>query len=321
MRSRLLTLTGAVAAGAAGVACAAYQRDINAARSRIARGQVIDAIEFAEAGNGPAVLVVHGAGGGFDQGLDLGRFFVGDQFRIVAPSRFGYLGTPLPPDASPEAQADVHVRLLDALHLERVPVIGVSAGSPSAMQFALRHPECCSALVLIVPLAFAPDSAPASAPSPLFEAVLNAIMESDVFFWLMTKFARATLLRTILGTPIEVYRKATPAGRRNVDAILDGILPISRRAAGLANETAVARALPRYPLEEIRVPTLVISAEDCGYGTYVRGRYTAEHIPGAKFVGFPTGGHLLVGHEAEVRAKVMTFLQQTLTPPLEAVHS
>ena len=34
-----------------------------------------------------------------------------------APSRFGYLRTPLPSDASPAAQADAHSCLLDALGL------------------------------------------------------------------------------------------------------------------------------------------------------------------------------------------------------------
>ena len=39
-------------------------------------------IEFAEAGDGPAVLLIHGAGGGFDQGLDLGDTFLGDGYRV-----------------------------------------------------------------------------------------------------------------------------------------------------------------------------------------------------------------------------------------------
>jgi hypothetical protein len=44
-------------------------------------------------------------------------------------SRFGYLRTPLPKDAAPAAQADAHACLLDALHLSRVPILGISAGA------------------------------------------------------------------------------------------------------------------------------------------------------------------------------------------------
>ena len=43
--------------------------------------------------------MVHGAGGGFDQGLELGDFARAG-FRVIAVSRFGYLGTPLPADAA-----------------------------------------------------------------------------------------------------------------------------------------------------------------------------------------------------------------------------
>lgn len=57
-------------------------------------------IEYAEVGEGPPVLVIHGAGGGFDQGLDLAEDLVRNGFRVIAPSRFGYLRTPLPKDGS-----------------------------------------------------------------------------------------------------------------------------------------------------------------------------------------------------------------------------
>src|SRR5688500_14852796 len=125
-----------------------------------------------------------------------------------------YLGTPLPADASAEAQADAHLRLLDALQLDTVPVIGVSAGAPSAMQLCLKHPERCSALVLVVPLAWTPDRQPVDAPSPFFEKVLNTIAASNFLFWTATKVARMTLLQTILGTPVADYRNATDDERR-----------------------------------------------------------------------------------------------------------
>lgn len=312
MRSTVLT-TGAVAAGAFALAYAAYRKDIEAAKQRIDNeAQFIDSafgpIEFGESGDGPAVLVVHGAAGGFDQGLDLGRAFLGDGYRVIAPSRFGYLGTPLPADASAQAQADAHLRLLDALQLDAVPVIGVSAGAPSAMQLCLKHPERCSALVLVVPLAWTPNRTPVDTPSPFFETVLNTIAASDFLFWTATKLARMTLLQTILGTPEPDYRNATAAERRNVDRLLHSILPISRRFAGIRNDSLVSMNLTRYALEDLHVPTLVISASDDLYGTYESGVYTSRKIPNARFAGFTSGGHLLLAHEAEVRAKVTGFV-------------
>jgi 2-hydroxy-6-oxonona-2,4-dienedioate hydrolase len=53
----------------------------------------------------------------------------------------------------------------------------------------------------------------------------------------------------------------------------------------------------------------VISAEDDLFGTFKGERYTAEHIPGARFIGYPTGGHLLVGHGGDVRRELAEFLK------------
>jgi 2-hydroxy-6-oxonona-2,4-dienedioate hydrolase len=59
--------------------------------------------------------MIHGSGGGHDQGMAWARPLVQQGVRVIAMSRFGYLRTPRPADASPEAQADAHACLLDAL--------------------------------------------------------------------------------------------------------------------------------------------------------------------------------------------------------------
>jgi 2-hydroxy-6-oxonona-2,4-dienedioate hydrolase len=119
-------------------------------------------IEYAEAGSGPAVLVMHGAGGGFDQGMEFAEPIAKSGFRVVAMSCFGYLRTAMPVDASSAAQADAHLALMDALGIDR---LGASAGAPSAMQFALRHPDRCQALGVLVPMAFRPKTEPAAIAS------------------------------------------------------------------------------------------------------------------------------------------------------------
>jgi pimeloyl-ACP methyl ester carboxylesterase len=67
---------------------------------------------------------------------------------VIAPSRFGYLGSSMPVDATPEHQADALVALLDALDIDQVDVSGESAGATSALQLALRHPERVSHLAV-----------------------------------------------------------------------------------------------------------------------------------------------------------------------------
>jgi pimeloyl-ACP methyl ester carboxylesterase len=177
------------------------------------------------------------------------------------------------------------------------------------LQLCLAHPERCLALVLVVPLAYAPKRATGRAPSPFLERVLNTIASSDFLFWTATKVAHSTLLRTILGTPVEVYRSATVDERRSADQMLLTVLPVSRRIAGIVNDSIVASNLTRDPLENIRVPTLVISTADDLYGTYESALYTAEQVQDGTFVGFRTGGHLLLGHEEEARSEITSFLK------------
>jgi 2-hydroxy-6-oxonona-2,4-dienedioate hydrolase len=314
------TVAGLAALGIGASVYAVYQRDIRAARARVESGSQVAAtncgpIEYAIAGQGSSVLVVHGAGGGYDQGLDLGESLITKGLRVIAMSRFGYLGTPLPRDASAAAQADAHACLLDALGIERTAVMGASAGAPSAMQFALRHPERCRALVLLVPAAYAPRPGGAVAMTPPMNAMpawarqlFDLVLRSDFIFWAAQRISRASMIRTILGTPPDVVQQASASEKARVASILEHILPIAARQAGLLNDAAVISSLERFDLERIAVPTLAISTADCLYGTFEVGRYIADHITGARFIGYPTGGHLCVGHQEEIASEIAAFL-------------
>src|SRR5215475_1208919 len=106
-------------------------------------------VEYAVTGAGPAVLVIHGCPGGYDQGLVAARLANSEDFTFISPSRPGYLRTPLYVGVTPEAQADAYVSLLDSLGISKVAIVGISGGGPSALQFAIRHPERCWGLVTV----------------------------------------------------------------------------------------------------------------------------------------------------------------------------
>jgi pimeloyl-ACP methyl ester carboxylesterase len=299
----------------AGLAWVRYRREIREQRRRVAGGSRVartrcGPIEYAIAGSGPPVLLVHGAGGGYDQGLLLGASLAARGFQIIAMSRFGYLRTSLPLDASPQAQADAHACLLDELGIGRVAVMGASAGAPSAMQFALRHPDRSSALVLLVPAAYAPRAggAPSLKTPPGGQFLFETALRSDFLFWTAIRLARPFVMRAILATPPEVVKSADAAEQARVSDLLEQILPVSARREGLINDAAVTSAIPRYDLERIAVPTLAISTEDDFFGTYDCARYTAEHVPGARFLGFPSGGHLCVGHNEEITVAIAALV-------------
>ena len=123
----------AAAASAAGfIVYARYRQELESLRESVDQGSTIAEtpqgdIEYAEAGDGEPMLVIHGAGGGYDQGLMSASDF-GGRNRVICPSRFGYLKTPAPNDYSRAAQADAHAALLHFLGIRRTIVVGASAG-------------------------------------------------------------------------------------------------------------------------------------------------------------------------------------------------
>jgi 2-hydroxy-6-oxonona-2,4-dienedioate hydrolase len=300
---------------------AAYEAEIRPIRAKVLAGgriaeTAVGQIEYAIAGSGTPLLSIHGAGGGYDQGLMIATALVGDGFKAIAPSRFGYLRTPVPSDASPAAQADADAALLDALGVDRAIVVGTSAGAPSAMQLALRHSERVAALILLVPRGYAPGHTVKLDSSLGNQVVLKVIQAgADFVYWLMLHVTPSVLTRFV-GVPPEVLDKAGPDDRRWATRVLTSILPLSMRVAGVTNDSSIR--VDAWPLERIAVPTLVVTSSDDLFHTQPAAEYAAAHIPGAKLVVYPTGGHLFIGHSADVRRAVAAFLKQTLPDGFEA---
>jgi 2-hydroxy-6-oxonona-2,4-dienedioate hydrolase len=325
LRGRMTLVAGGVAlllALAAGWIGAEFRRDGREHAQRIGAGSRLVAtacgtVEVAEAGprDGPALLVVHGSGGGFDQGLTLGSDYAARGFRVIAPSRFGYLRTPFPDDPSGERQADHFACLLDALGVADAAVLGVSAGAVSALHFAVRHAQRARALVLMVPAVYRPDP---TVPMPGWALhLLDTVIAADLPFWLLARYAPDTVRRLVLATPPAAYAGASIDEQRRADRVLQQILPVSARRLGLLNDSRLTTGAARAALESIRAPTLCISARDDGFGTYESARYSAQHIAGARLLTFDSGGHLLLGHQAEVVTAVEALLRQAFaaSPP------
>jgi pimeloyl-ACP methyl ester carboxylesterase len=311
----VLGLSAAAAAAGGGLAWRAFSAEIALARLRVSTGSTVfqgrfGAMEYATAGKGPPCLMIHGTGGGFDQGLAFTAPLVDAGWRVIAPSRFGYLRSTLPEHPSSENQADAFVDLMDELGIARVPVIGGSAGALSAMQFAIRHPDRCSALVTIVPAAYAPDHPPARPPNALARAIIEYGLRSDFLFWLGLVAAGDAMIGALLATDPALVHAAAPQEQARVRSILRDIQPVSLRAEGLLNDGALAGNPKPMKLERIVAPTFVASLEDDRFETAPAARHIANSVLGAELVIYPSGGHVWIGRNDDLFARIDGFLRK-----------
>jgi len=250
------------------------------------------AIEFATHGaqRGAAVILSHGTGDGYDQGLVLARLLNG--FQGLAVSRAGYLRTAVETGRSPAELADAYAALLDSLHIEKAAILGLSAGGMSAAQFALRHQSRCLALILADAITKVP-------PTSSAKIVERANSLPDGVAWLLTRLAVHAVL------PLMIRDAET----RSMLRVFFENNPISERRSGVQNDLAQVRALDGFKWEDINVPTLLIHGDKDNLIPLGYSQEIAQRIPNAELIVIKGGGHeCLVSHQREIAPKLNAFL-------------
>lgn len=294
-----------------------YHSDMRAIREHINSlgSQVIKTdcgpIEYARIGDGYPLLVVHGNAGGFDQGLMLANTSIDPELQVIAVSRFGYLRSPMPAEASVAMQADAFACLLDALNIKQASVVAYSAGSTSAVQFAIRHPERVSALILVSPVGLGKGPI---MPKPIFDIVFR----NDFIYWTMITYFGSSVQAAWAGVP-EGFT-FTAEENAEVKALLTSLLPVSARVNGSLFDIYVSTPemlnsseSKDYPFGNIKTSTLVISAVDDPLAIHENARALAGRIPNAHLLSVTDGGHMLLGHHEEVKSKISQFLRSNVS--------
>ena len=306
MRSASITTLAGGALIAVSALAVRYRRDLAAARARLAavdRNVVSThwgAVEYAEHGSGEPLLVLHGIFGGCDEGIRSGRDVAPDR-RIIAPSRFGYLGSDLPPDATPADQADAAVALLDALGIGAVDVVGISAGATSALELAVRHPGRVEHLAILV------GNVPGS-PTAVAQPAWAKPLDRQLPIWLLKTLLPGVMAR-LAGVPASFPLHGDDA--RFVTEFLDGMFPLTPRVRGVIFDAFVGNAaVTGCDLEAVAVPTLVLHTRDDPLASHEASRRAAERIPGARFVSLESGGHLMLGQAVTVRHALAEFFAE-----------
>jgi pimeloyl-ACP methyl ester carboxylesterase len=219
-------------------------------------------------GTGRPILLLHGGAGpgsvlGFAQ-LAADRL----PAHVLVPTHPGFLGTPRPDGLKTVRQlAEAYARLLDAMSLNEVIVVGNSMGGWIAAELALLAPGRVGALVLVdaggIQIPGLPD---VDFFSLSFEQVLRLSWHNP------SAFPKPA------GPPSDA-EKAALAANRSALALYGG-------------NPSTSDPTLRGRVGQIRVPTLVLWGESDRIVPPEYGRAYAEAIPGARFQLLPGTGHV-----------------------------
>ncbi|MCI5621978.1 MAG: alpha/beta hydrolase [Lachnospiraceae bacterium] len=245
-------------------------------------------MSYVDTGEGETILSVHGIFGGYDQAYDTCKDFSSD-YRIIAPSRFGYLGSDILGDGTPAEQATSYVELLDKLGIDKVYLLATSAGGSAAIRFALDYPERTKGLILYcsaMPFTEKPEKYSKYAGPPAF-------LCND-----FTMFLISPLFDPIMGMESSTIYNMLPVGDRKNGVVLD---------ASVTN-LDMARNYDDYRIEELQVPTLVFHAKDDKLASYTDAEKAVKRFPNCTFIPFESGGHLIAGHGEEIKEAVSKFI-------------
>jgi len=240
-------------------------------------------MSFVDEGNGEAIIISHGIFGGYDQGYkNLYDIFEND-YRKIAISRFGYPGSNLPSEPTPSNQAKIFLELMNELKIDKAFLLAASAGGTSGIRFALDYPERLKGLILL------------SSDVPSTPMNKKEIGRTGPPKFILNDKIMLFSIRNFKGVFYSMF------GSKNVnDEVLNDLLPVKPRRKGIIADTEITNIdmainYYDYPVENIKIPVLVIHAKDDPMTKYSNTELFLRRVNAETMI-FPDGGHLIVGH-------------------------
>ncbi len=283
-------------------------------------------IEYVLKGSGPVLLMLHGAPGGYDQGLLDTDLWINGGFSILAISRPGYLRTPLSTGETFEQQADAIDALLSTLGIKEVAILGASAGGPPAIQFALRYPERVNSLVLMAAVSQEYIVEESQTNSLLARIFLSGSM-ADIGVWIFDIVTRRlpalsmkeSFKETVGLEPKELntYIEQVMSNPEQVSwykRFLRTTCPMTPRLAGLYNDLKQLERVSFSNLQDIKCPTLVIHGTVDIDVSFSNAEFSASSIPNARLYSIENVGHIawLGEHVSQMNSELIDFLKKSL---------
>jgi pimeloyl-ACP methyl ester carboxylesterase len=250
-------------------------------------------------GDGPIIMAVHGGIGGCDQARIMAEWIDPAKYRILSPSRPGYLGTPLETGETMEQQADALIALLDVLRIKRVTLMAASAGGPAAYLCAIRHPNRIVGLVVIDGVSGYYDLPETAGPltQAIYLSDLGQKMLLKAGVWKPRIVLQGLFQSEGLFTKKQIdehieYVMADERRLAFVKAFTATMSPYRLRKQGTENDVEQFRDFYHLPVERIRCPTLIIHGTHDADVKFYDGVYAYETIPNAERFWIEEGSHL-----------------------------
>ena len=251
--------------------------------------------------NGPVVLIAHGTPGGHDQ--TIGHT---SGYRVLTPSRPGYLRTPLSVGYTPLEQAAAFKELLDGLGIEKVIVIGISGGGPSSMEFAAAFPERTLGLVALEAVSFSEDLSDEDAAGLEFS-------DRDTMFSLLSLHLlndRAIAEYLLPNKNNQDRALADPKKIQSLKDLVWTIWPFSKRRDGFYNDYEHFSELS-LPLSSIKVPTTIIHGDEDINVDIEQARYIKKLIPNSRLHIIEGADHYMLStHTKEIEKLIDDFINE-----------
>ncbi len=186
-------------------------------------------------------------------------------------------------DLSHAAQVADLEALVESVGLERFPLFGVSQGGAACIEYAVRHPERVSALVLYG--CYAQGWAQRDPETRRRGEALNVLIREG---WGQENPAFRQLFASLF---------IPDASAEQVHWFSDLMRTTTKPEIAARILDAFGAINVRALLPQVRVPTLVVHARNDARIPYEQGRMLAAEIPDARFVTLESRNHILIESE------------------------